>query len=96
MATIQAHQDYLTILKRAGCGCIIIPVTNFSEILIQRCGGDGSLYFTAPSDYILPENRAKAVWLTLEEHERIFGEMDKTMALGRKFETLTRTLGIKS
>lgn len=87
----------MKIFQRAGCGCIIIPVTENSEITVDYCGGeDRGLHFNSPTNSILPENRTKAVWLTESQHTELFGEINRLLALGRKFETLTQTLGIKS
>jgi hypothetical protein len=86
----------MKIFQRAGCGCIIIPVDVTREITVDYCGESQGVHFSTPGNQILPDNRTKAVWLTEEEHLQIFAQINQLIVAGRKFEDVTRALGIKS
>lgn len=84
----------MKVFQRAGCGCIIIPVDEKSEIVVVYCGESDGLHFRGPEDAVLPENRVKAVWLNGSEHEEMFKQINRLLHLGRKFEILQQTIGI--
>jgi hypothetical protein len=86
----------MKIFQRAGCGCVIIPIDTTREITVDYCGESYGIYFSAPANQILPENRTKAVWLTEEEHLEILRQINELIVAGRKFQDVTRALGIKS
>jgi hypothetical protein len=81
-------------LVKFGCGCIGVDLGSGKQLVVESCYGD--------NDY--PALNLKMGELILERNlpgtpvdgaERIVGEINHLMMLGRRFETLQQTLGIE-
>jgi hypothetical protein len=87
----------LQLLKRFGCGCIGISLDDGKQIIFKACYGDDdhpALHINGPAELMKPES-LPGKFITEENQEAIFDEINRLMTLGRRFEIIQRVLGIE-
>ena len=83
-------------LTRFGCGCVGIDLGEGQQLIVESCYGDNdynSTLFLRHGDRILPANLPGTPDPVATE--RLIGEINRLLIMGRKFETLQQTLGIE-